>query len=260
MGNLKDSVAVTQKQNGIKEISGSLSDAQIPTLINALASFEFKNSFNNDSKSSIPKLAKNISVKNIKGTMTTDKNGFIQTALGSGILSGTDKNGQNHNLTFELLVKIEDINSTTVKRPDLSGKKVLKIIEKDYNNLSNPEKYLGKYKSDIIIEDNEKFTEIGEAVINVEKIDKNNISGSYQKEYLSGYEKYVDSNDNFKFTGKFGEDGSSFNGKFSGVTASNKKTTGTLSIDPHTATLYFSIDNYEGQNTILDGSYKKVFD
>ncbi|MHC6179357.1 hypothetical protein ACYUJ6_05815 [Clostridium sp. JNZ X4-2] len=260
VGNLKDSVAVTQKQNGIREISGSLSDAQIPALINALASFEFKNSFNNDDKSSIPKLVKNISVKNIKGSMTTDKNGFIQTALGSGILSGTDKNGQDHNLTFQLLVKIEDINSTAVKKPDLSGKKVLKNIEKDYTNLSNPEKYLGKYKSDIIIEDNEKFTKIGEAVINVEKIDKNNISGSYQKNYLNGYEQYADSNDNLKFTGKFGEEANTFNGKFSGVTASNKKATGTLSIDPHTATLYFNIDNYEGQNTILDGSYKKVFD
>ncbi len=129
VGNLKDSVAVNVTQDGSKEISGSLNNTQIPSLVNALVSFQFKNSFNvrSDNGSTttqqIPELKSNIFVKNIKGNVATDKNGLIKSALGSGILSGTDKNGQNHNLTFEVLVKIGDINSTVVKKPDLSDKK-----------------------------------------------------------------------------------------------------------------------------------------
>ncbi|MDF2503967.1 hypothetical protein [Clostridium sp.] len=139
VGNLKDSVVVNEKSDGSKELSSSLNNTQIPSIANALVSFEFKNLYANpnDTRSKMPKLIKDIFVKNVKGTMTTNKNGLIKTALASGVLSGKDKNGQSHDLTFELLFKISDINSTKVTKPDLTGKKTVVT-----NASSNPNKIL----------------------------------------------------------------------------------------------------------------------
>jgi hypothetical protein len=214
VGNLKDSVAVNVKQDGSRELSGSLNNTQVPSLINALVSFQFKNLFGGnaavsssgeektDGRFNVPRLADNIFVKNIKGTVTTDKNGLIKTVLGSGVLSGTDKNNQNHNLTFELLLKIDDINSTAVKKPDLSGKKTIVQTANSSNpdKLSNPEKYLGKYVQNITIEKDGKFIKIGEATVTIEKIDNSTISGIYETKYISGYE---DGNKKLNFSGNF---------------------------------------------------------
>ena len=46
VGNLKDSVVVTENSDGTKDLKGTISEAQIPSIANALASFETKNSFN----------------------------------------------------------------------------------------------------------------------------------------------------------------------------------------------------------------------
>src|SRR3712207_5462963 len=43
VGNLKDYVVSTEKSDGSKELSGSISEAQIPTLINAVTSYMIKN-------------------------------------------------------------------------------------------------------------------------------------------------------------------------------------------------------------------------
>lgn len=260
VGNLKDSVTVTEKQDGTKEISGSLNNAQIPTLINAFTSFQFKSSYGNTNNSEdvIPKLTKNIFVNGIKGNMTTDKNGLIKTILASGTLNGADKTGAEHQVTLEVLVKIENINSTTVTKPDLSKEKVVKNIERDYTKLTNPQKYEGKYTSDIIVEDDDKFTKIGEAIVNIEKIDNNTITGSYSKEYLKGYENYANGTESVKFTGTLGENKDNFSGKFNGTTESNEKISGDIYIQPNNASIFFNIGNYENPNVILDGTYRKV--
>ena len=52
VGNLKDAVVVTENSDGSKTLSGSLSESQIPALINAVVSLqsksEFGNGYNND--------------------------------------------------------------------------------------------------------------------------------------------------------------------------------------------------------------------
>lgn len=260
VGNLKDSVIITENQDGTKEISGSLNNTQIPTLINAFTSFQFKSSYSNtnDSENIMPKLTKNIFVNSAKGSMVTDKNGFIKTALASGTLNGTDKNDVDHQITFQILIKIENVNSTTVKKPDLSNEEVIKYVQKDYSKISNPQKYIGKYTSDIIIEDNEKFTKIGEAILSIESIDNKTITGNYSEEYLEGYENYADSNKNIKFTGTFGENQDKFNAKFNGTTESNKTVSGNVYIQPGRPTIYFNINNYTNSNIILDDNYRKI--
>ena len=47
IGNLKDSVVVTENSDGSKQLSGSLTESQIPAIANALVSFQSKNAFGN---------------------------------------------------------------------------------------------------------------------------------------------------------------------------------------------------------------------
>ncbi len=112
VGNLKDAVVVTENSDGSKTLSGSLSESQIPALINAVVSLQSKNEFgnrsNNPNESTMPKITKDVFVKEIKGNMVTTKDGLIQSVLGSGVISGKDEKGVEHKLTFELLAKMTE--------------------------------------------------------------------------------------------------------------------------------------------------------
>ncbi|MGH4122791.1 MAG: hypothetical protein ACREV6_07670 [Clostridium sp.] len=260
VGNLKDAVVVTENSDGTKTLSGSLSEAQIPALVNAVVSFQSKNevgsrSNNPNNDSSIPKITKDVFVKEVKGNMVTTKEGLIQNVLGSGVISGKDDSGKDHKLTFELLVKMTGINSTKVSKPDLTGKKVEKNILQDRSKLTNPEKYIGKYKSDILIEKDAKFVRIGERFIDVTAVDNKSISGRCYEEYVKGYEEYATNKKDFKFDAKFGKE--QFNGTFIAEGSSNKNIKGNISINQGLAKIYFYINGNE--NTINDDSYSKVF-
>ncbi len=143
VGNLKDVVVVSQNSDGSKVLSGTLGEAQIPSLVNALVSFQFKRQFgyygnNASDEGKMPKIIKDIFVKEVKGKMIVDKNGLIQSVLGTGLLYGKDEQGREHKLSFELLTKITNVDSTIVSKPDLTGKNIEKnTIEKVNDNTSN---------------------------------------------------------------------------------------------------------------------------
>ncbi|MBU3100941.1 MULTISPECIES: hypothetical protein [Clostridium] len=257
VGNLKDAVVVTQNSDGSKTLSGSLSEAQIPSIINAVVSLESKSAFGNisnnpNNESSIPKITNDVFVKDVKGNMVTTKDGLIQTVLGTGVISGKDAKGVEHKLTFELLAKMTDVNSTKVNKPDLTGKKVEKNVEQDHSKLTNPEKYLGKYKADILIEKDAKFVKIGERFVDITALDNKGVSGRYYEEYVKGFEQYAVDKKDFKFSSTF-EKGQ-FNGK---VKASNF--TGNISIDQGSATIYFNQNGNSGGTLNSNGNYSKVF-
>lgn len=259
VGNLKDIVVVNVKQDGSKELSGTVNSTQIPSIANALLSYQFKDMFNSSdpSYSKMPKLIKDISVKNAKGSITTDKSGLIKTGLVSGVISGKDKNNTFHDLTFEMMLKIHDVNSTTVKKPDLSGKNVVEETKtSNYDKLTNPEKYIGKYTSNISIEKDGKFIKIGETTVNIEKIDTESISGTYEEKYLAGYEK--SSNKNFNFTGKFYKDKnhSSYEAEIT-LTNSNENLSGNIMVNPDSATINLYSPKLDD---IGRGQYYKIFD
>lgn len=260
VGNLKDAVVVTDNSDGTRTLSGSLSEAQIPALINALVSFQSKRSFGNsyNMERGIPQITKDVFVKEIKGTILTTKEGLVQSVLGSGVISGSDEKGKEHNLTFELLVKMSNINSTKVSKPDLSGKKVEKNIEKKYNKLSSPEKYIGKYKTDILIEKDKKYQKIGEKFVDITKVDDKVISGRYYEEYAKGYEEYATNKKDFKFEGSFEKD--QFNGYFTSDSSSNSSIKGNISMNPGSAKIYFSTNENRSGNMIYDDQYSRVFD
>lgn len=262
IGNLKDNVVVSENADGTKELSGSVSEAQIPALVNAVVSFQFKNSFsinrNSNEQNKMPKIIKDIFIKEVKGKMTLDKNGLVQSAFGTGILYGKDDKDQEHVLTFEALGKLYNVNSTKTNMPDLSGKKVEKTVVENYGPEINTEMYIGKYKNDIIIEKNGKFQKIGESILNIDHIDKKNISGSYTEEYKQGYEDYAKNKRNFKFVANF--DNYPYDGSFSYTTAAGKSSSGNISMNTFTPKIYFNFNEPMNNNIRSDGEFNRVFD
>lgn len=264
IGNLKDYVVISQNPDGSKELSGSINESQIPALVNAVTSFQFKNSFGGYraarlgvNESSMPRITEDVFVKEVKGKAVVSKDGLIQSILGTGVLSGKDEHGVEHTFTFELLCKISDINSTVVNKPELSGKKVEKSIERNYDKLSKPEMYTGTYKNNIIIEKDGKFEKIGERIVDITQVDDKGVVGRYHEEYKKGYEDYSSKPKDFKFEAKF--QNAPHHATFNYTNPSGKIMEGSMGINPYSANIYFNIPESIKGNIIFDGQFNRVF-
>ncbi|MHC1685206.1 MAG: hypothetical protein AB6733_20095 [Clostridiaceae bacterium] len=261
VGDLADYVVVTENPDGSKELNGSLSEAQIPALVNAVVSFQFKNMFTNGqpNANNIPTISKDIFIKEIKGKVVIDKDGLIQSVLGTGIICGKDESGKEHNLTFEILGKVSSINSTVVNKPSLDGKKVEKSTQENYSKLSNPSMYIGKYKSDIVIEKDGKFEKIGERIVEIKAIDDKNVSGTYSEEFKEGYESYATNARNFEFNVSHNED--PYGGNFNSTTSSGKNIQGMIHTPPYSSNIYFNINEAQsGKIQNNNGEYHRIFE
>jgi hypothetical protein len=203
VGSLKDHVVVTENPDGSKTLEGSLDEVQIPSLVNAVVSFQLKQQFSGR-QDNLPNLTKDIFVKEVKGSAKINKDGVMESVLGSAVLSGKDDKGTVHDITVEVLGKLSGINSTTVTKPDLTGKKVIKNIynENQGSEISNPEKFVGKFKNDIIIEKDKKFVKIGERFVEITQFDNKTAAGRYYEVYKPGFEEYATPQRDFKFDAK----------------------------------------------------------
>lgn len=260
VGNLKDAVIVAENSDGSKELSGSLNESQIPALINAVVSLQSKEEFGyrNDINVGVPRITKDVFVKEITGNMVVNKDGLIQSILGTGVLSGKDDSGKEHTFTFELSGKLYDVNSTVVTKPDLSGKKVEKNIEKDFSKLTNPAKYIGTYKTDIIIEKEDKFIKIGERFIDITQINETTISGRHYEKYITGYEEYAANKKDFQFNATF-EKGN-LGGQFKATDAAGKALEGYIHLDQYSGTVNFNINESRNMSIMFDSQYNRVFE
>lgn len=265
VGNLKDYVVTETKADGSKELSGSLNEAQIPPLVNAVASFGLKNQFrgyyaarldmNNDKTA---KMASDIFVKDVKGKMLVDKSGLMQSILASGTLYGKDEDGKEHNMSFEILAKLYDVNSTIVSKPDLTGKKVEKSISKNDENEPSPENLTGSYKGDIIIQKDNNLVKIGERIVDIEKADSKTVTGRYHEEYRKGYEEYAAKKKDFKFEAVKGND--KYNLQFNYTNSDGKSGKGDLSMDSYGARIYFFLNEPSSMSMINQQELNRVFD
>jgi hypothetical protein len=226
VGSLKDHVVVTENFDGSRELAGSLTEVQIPALVNAVASYTMKQEFSGN-RDGLPHLTKDIFVKEVSGTAKVNKDGVMENILGTAVLSGKDVQGTVHEVTVEMLVKLSDINSTTVNKPDLTGKKVVTNVYKDGSEITNPEKFVGKFKNDILLERDGKFVKVGERIIEVTRFDNQTVTGRYYEEYKPGFEEYATTQRDFKIDAKKSEREHSLD--FEYITESGSK--GSLYID-----------------------------
>lgn len=185
VGSLQDIVEVTESE-GKKMYTGNLTDSQIPPLVNAISSYVLKYGMLNDSsRLDIPYPKTDIYVLSAEGKAIENENGILESAVGCGSIAGTDKNGVVHTYSMEFSVTVSDIGSTTVSAPDLTGQEV----EYSTSGLCLDEKYIGKYKSDIVKQEGGAFVKYGERVLEITSAENGVITGKYYEEYRDGYEQ-----------------------------------------------------------------------
>jgi len=259
VGSLKDHVVVTENPDGSKGIAGSLTEVQIPSLVNAVASFEFKQRFNNGNQdNNIPRLTKDVFVKEVKGTAKVNKDGVIESILGSAVLSGKDDKGTVHDVSVEILAKLSGIDSTTVTKPDLTGKKVIRTIanENSGTEIAHPEKFIGKFKNDILIEKNNKFVKVGERFLEITQIDNKTVAGRYYEVYKPGFEEYATAQRDFKFDAKKSEQKGAQSYDFTAESVSK----GDLWFDQTGGKILFNMNTMSSMSSKFDSTFSPDLD
>jgi len=263
VGNLRDQVIVKENPDGSKELSGSLSEVQIPALVNAIVSLQVKQEFRGgtvNGQAKTPELAEDIFVKSISGTASINQDGLMESILGSAVLCGKDSQGNSHELTLDVMMKLKDINATVVTKPDLTGKKVVKETGRKYSptlEINNPEKFIGPYKNDIIIEKDGKFVKIGERHLTITGVSATSVSGSYQEEYKPGFEQYATDQKDFTFEANISD--SKRDGDFTAQTASGTTITGNIYLDEYSAKVNFWFNNSSPGST-FDTSFSPILE
>jgi hypothetical protein len=263
VGSLKDHVIAKDNPDGSKELSGSLSEMQIPALVNAVASFQLKQEFNarNGMRSEMPHLTSDIFVKEVSGSASINKDGVMESILGTATITGKDSQGQAHDFTIEVLGKLKDINTTTVSKPDLTGKKIVKEIGKPNSGpeLKNPQKFIGTYKNDIIIEKEGKFVKTGERILEITQIDENGVSGRYYEEYKSGFENSINKTNDYSFNGTFEKDKRAI--RFEIPNESGGKLEGNLYFNDYLGKINLNLNRpYMGGGPVYDSMFNPVLE
>jgi len=262
IGSLKNHVIVEENNDGTKEFSGTISDTQIPALMNAITSFCFKQAVSGsefDDNVSIPYLKDDVFIDSISGSASVNMDGIIDNLFASFILSGRDEDGVEHELTFEAVMKLYNFNSTAVTKPDLTGKEVEKDIIKNIPGINISNKYLGKWKNDILIDENDSYVKIGERFVEITAIDDQYVHGRYYEVYKEEYAEYADEgNKEFEFKIDTNEDMS----RFEGVYTSDDSVSGYIWFDDGYVELIIDYNSYRSDKPYknFNRQFNKVFE
>ncbi|MGI1657849.1 MAG: hypothetical protein ACRKFN_02635 [Desulfitobacterium sp.] len=262
VGSLKDHVIVNENPDGTKVLSGSLSEMQIPALVNAVSSLSLKQQFDGrNQNNSWPHLTKDITVKEVSGSANVKEDGALERILGTATVTGKDANGQNHDITIEILGSIKDVNSTVVAKPDLTGKEVIKQYANAPNEINNPQKFVGTFKNDIIIEKEGKFVKTGERILELTQIDRNSITGNYKEVYKPEFADSANQMEAFAFKATFNEK-SMRDANFDISTGNNDNRRGYIYLDDYAGKVNFNVDSYDrGMNGIMfDSNFSPVLE
>lgn len=199
VGNLKDYVQAEERPEGGRVYSGSLSEAQVPAVVNAVSSFGIKQFISSQSRayknSKLPDIDSDVFVKKISGTAVENKAGLLENVTGDVFLSGKDKNGVQHDLSLNVVLKLSDIGNTKITKPDLTGANVEKVS----HSSGFSSKHVGKYKNNIVLEKNGKFVKIGERILEITSVENNKVTGKYYETVKPGFESDYPDKYNFNF-------------------------------------------------------------
>jgi hypothetical protein len=261
-GNLREQVIVTENPDSGKTLSGKLSEGQIPALINALASFMIKQEFSSG-RGGLVNLANDIYIQEVQGTAKVNADGSLENILGAATVSGLDEAGRAQEISLEVFFQLSDVNSTRVTKPDLTGEKVINREERDFNKLYQPtaEKFVGKFKNDILMEKDGRFVKIGERRLEITLLDEKEAKGHYREELWEGYEKYANSFQSYIFEAKFSDEGDVNNATLEGTTEEGAEVKGTIYFNGYDAFIYLNLSqNQRNSSVIHDSTFRPDFD
>lgn len=123
LGNLTSLVQMELNTDGSKRFHGSVINAQLPTLVQALSSFYASSSGALGYAQSNTHL-REFQIEQISGEAWQNTSGLLHKVEASLRFSGTDSEGVVHAGLIEIGLDIDQIGTTTVTLPDLSGLKV----------------------------------------------------------------------------------------------------------------------------------------
>jgi len=263
VGNLQDIIQV--EEAGEKRMYiGNLSSTQVPPLINAVSSVILKYSIfdeYNAKRLNVPYPKSNIYVKEAAGKAVVNEEGIIESAIASASMSAQDNNGIEHFYTLEISLEVRDINETVVTAPDLTGKEVTYAKEGSVID----EKYVGKYKNDIVESKGNTFVKQGERWLEITSVENGVIKGRYYEIYYEGYGDRAPRN--FEFTS---DNSSSKNDTVIQYTNEKGEKKNGLIYRAGFASLYLNLDvtihenngaiSYSSDIDNFDGHFVRVFD
>lgn len=150
VGDLKNYFTTTDMANGEKQVIVQLSDNQIPTLVNALASLAVKNSdtkemninknilpFGLDLNVKLPKLTEDIRIDNISLIADISKESQIKNQVIDFTLSGKDAEAVKHTLKLSINLSLSDLNTTLADTVDLTGKNINTIDKAEFKSMGS---------------------------------------------------------------------------------------------------------------------------
>jgi hypothetical protein len=147
VGNLQNSVTLNNKADGTKEVTLSLSNAQLPPVVNAVGSLMIKNALDSkevlgkqekipgiDLKPSLPALTQNVRMDQIDIKADINAANFIQHQEATVTVSGKDAKGVSHQVVLQLNTDLSGFNATTPDSIDLTGKNVQVVQHSNKHN------------------------------------------------------------------------------------------------------------------------------
>ncbi|MCX7710557.1 MAG: hypothetical protein N2484_12020 [Clostridia bacterium] len=268
VGNLKNYIQVENKKDGGKEYTGSIAEAQVPALVNAVSSYFFKRSVmdrpSDRDEFKFPQLEKDIHISKVSAKALENSSGMLENVLAEVTLAGKDNNGVNHELSMNVAIKFTDIDKTVISKPNIEGKKIEKVSP--YGVFDS--RYIGVYKNNIVILKDGKFVKAGERVLEIIKVDSKNISGRYHEVMKPGFEEY---SSKYDFSFECSQEDNNPNGHryaFSYINPTGKKEMGMINMSMN-GTLYLNlnieiIDEHStrgyGIGKEFDGDFHRVFE
>lgn len=181
VGHLKDQVQVEERAEGGRLFSGNLTEMQVPPIVNALSSFVVKqmvlDRYRWREELKLPPMENDLYVKKMSGKAVEDERGLLEQINGEMILVGKDQQGKEHELVINAVIKLSDIGTTQVSKPDLTNAKVERGSVDNSHGFS--QKHVGTYKNDIIIEKDGQFVKIGERIVTIDRVEKDKVTGQY---------------------------------------------------------------------------------
>lgn len=257
---LKDNVISETKPDGSISFSGSITNDQVPAIVNTVSSYLLKTELNRElrGKEDIPKLNSDIYIKNVIGKASADKNGVLDSVFATFVVSGKAKDGAVHDITAELLIDISDVNKTAVNPPDLTGKEVQTRVAKGNNVSIDPQLFSAQYKNDIVILENGKYIKIGERFVTIAHADSKMIEGRYHEEYIKDYVGKYKAAD-FTFAAKCSTEKDDSNRHFI-LTGSDGSEEGSIYLQEYNGNINFYSDKAQKNSPdMFNGEFSRIF-
>jgi hypothetical protein len=145
--NLQRQITVAEKKNGSHTIELDLSGKEIPLTVNAVSTLMIKHAVmlqdNTDQKNTefhikptMPELEDDITFKQIKLVADVNKENYLEQQTVQAIVTGKDKQGKTHEVSFGIMMNVTDYNQTSVTPLKIPAEKIIEL-EMDHGHSTN---------------------------------------------------------------------------------------------------------------------------